>query len=145
MKNNFEIVFNFPERDAKDIDRVNEILSYIPLSYLEIKENNGGYDSYVGVSKQYDKNRVLTNITYRLGFDSLTLLCTAGTQEDMYYYQIDTRAFPKEILKNSEDFEKIWRQDHPDRVARVFTTLSFDQSNAWGFVILHHKKVEKGK
>ena len=31
--------------------------------------------------------------------------------------QIDTKAFSKEVMKNSEDFEKIWQQDHSDRAA----------------------------
>lgn len=141
----FTISFNFPNRESKDIELVNEVLSKIPLSSLSFGEDTDSYDDYLLVAKRYDKGKKLTDTAYRYGFETLKLICTMDKTKDLHYYQIDTAAYPKNAVKDTDEIQDKWRKDHPDRTLRIYSVIEFNSSNAYGFVIVHHEKTEKQK
>lgn len=136
MTKEFSISFEF-ERGDEDVEFVNQVLSRIPLSTIKIDS-----DGYLATIQQFIKNDVLTGTTYnRYGFDSLKLSCTMDETEGLHYYQIETQAIPASEIKEAEDFKAMWDKEHPDRVIRVLQMIQFNESNVYGFVILHHKKI----
>ena len=139
----FIISFNFPGRESKDIELVNEVLSKIPLSSLSFGEDTDGYDDYLSVTKRYDKDNKLTDTAYRYGFDTLKLICTMDKTKDLHYYQIETAAYPKSAVKDTDEIRDNWRKNHPDRTLRIYSVIEFNSSDAYGFVIVHHEKPEK--
>lgn len=138
--NNFRLMFRFPERDETDIARINEVLSRLPLSGIDVDTSAGGLDGYLHTTKHYDKDGELTGVTYRYGFDSLILECEMNNDEDMNIYQIDAKAYPRSEMKDSDMFRELWLKEHPGRVIRIMMEIDFADSNAAGFIVLHHAK-----
>ena len=139
-KNQFVISFNFTDREATDIELVNEVLSNIPLSSLSISKENNGYYDYIEVGKRYDKDHRLTATTYRYGFDALKLICTMDKAEVLHYYQIETAAYPKSEVKDTDEILDNWMKNHPDRAFDMYLVITFDSCDAYGFIIVNHEK-----
>ena len=55
----FKIVFEFSKRKAWDLDKINDVLSTIPLSYLNIADDEG----YLETTNYSDKER--NNVSIR--------------------------------------------------------------------------------
>ena len=138
--NTFSLMFKFPERDETDIARINEVLSRLPLSSINIDTSSGEIDGYICTTKHYDKDENLTGTTYRYGFDSLILECEMNNDGDADFYQIDTKAYSRSEMKDSKMFRELWLKEHPGRVMRVMMEIEFNSSNAAGFIVLHHEK-----
>ena len=131
----FKIIFEFSERKSWDIDKINEILSILPLSYLNIVADDG----YLEKTKYYDKDEnPFQETTYRYGFDRISLICVRDNEEEKHYYQIDTQFFTKGAIKNFDMLSEIWYKEHSERVISMVYKISRNDGDA--FVILHHEK-----
>ena len=131
----FKIVFEFSERKAWDIDKINDVLSTIPLSYLNIADNEG----YLETTNYSDKaGHSFKEITYRYGFDKVSLICVQDNEKERHYYQIDTNFFAKGEIKDFDMLSEFWYKEHPERIISMVYKISRDDGDA--FVIIHHEK-----
>lgn len=121
------IEFDFKEREASDLERLNRILSNMQLKNLELKHPKG----YLAVTQDGDGNL----LEKRYGLDSGTLICTPS--KSGYRYQIDTAVTARSV--DYDAFVEIWRSSHPDRAMRTVITLEFGEDYA--YIILHHRRV----
>lgn len=131
----FKIVFEFSERKSWDIDKINDVLSTIPLSYLNIADDEG----YLETTDYYDKDKHSSPKTiYRYGFDKISLICVRDNDKENHYYQIDTKFFAKDDIKNFNRLSEFWYKEHPERIISMIYKLYRDDGDA--FIILHHEK-----
>ena len=121
------VEFDFKDREAADLEKLNRVLSAMKLKDLELKNPRG----YLAVTQDGDCNLV----HQRYGLDSGTFVCTPA--KDGLIYQIDTAVVDHSV--DHDEFLDIWRSCHPDRVMRTVITMGFDE--ALGFIILHHNHV----
>ena len=129
----FKIAFNFSHRESDDLNRINEILSTIPLSYVDIDNNSG----YLATAKYYDQDK-LKETTYRYGFDKISFICAYDKQEEKHYYQLDTSFFAKDKIKNIDMLNELWYKEHPEYIISMVYKISRNDGDV--FVILYHDK-----
>ena len=131
----FKIVFEFSKRKAWDLDKINDVLSTIPLSYLNIADDEG----YLETTNYSDKaGHSFKETTYRYGFDRVSLICVQDNEKEKHYYQIDTKFFAKDEIKNFDMLSEFWYKEHPERIISMVYKISRDDGDA--FVIIHHEK-----
>ena len=75
------------------------------------------------------------SVTYRFGFDFLTLNCTMDTDSDGLRYQIAVEVVPDH--ENSDQIHQRWMKDYPDRKMRSQTTMHFTSEKKKVSVILY--------
>ena len=122
-----QIAFDFRDREAADLEKLNRILSTMSLENLDLKDSRG----YLAVTQDGDGNL----LEKRYGLDSGTLVGTPS--ENGYVYQIDTAVADHSV--DQDEFLDIWRSIHPDRTIRRATILEFDTDYA--YIILHHQHI----
>ena len=66
------------------------------------------------------------------------IICTYDETEKMHYYRLTAMAFAKGKFKDTEEFHELWDEAHPDRIMRMLTYYSSEDSDA--FIVLHHEK-----
>ena len=120
------ITFDFREREAADLEKLNRVLSHMRLKDLKLKEPQG----YLEVTRDGEGNLVHK----RYGLDRGVLIGTPSKNGDRY--QIDTVVLERSV--DSDEFLEIWRSNHRDRILRSVIILEFDE--ALGLTILHHQK-----
>ncbi len=129
-----KITFEFSdERNPDDLHLVNEALSGMGLSELKIADSDG----YLQTQIKY-KDEVPQETIRRYGFDKLVLECKCNEEEGLCHYQIDTEAIEKGQINSSSVYHDLWCAQHPERIMRVLTQISFDKADV--FIVLHHEK-----
>lgn len=126
IKITYHIDFDFKDRKASDLDKLNKILSSLKLEKLELEDSKG----YLAVSRDGDGNL----LHKRYGLDSGTLICTPAKVG--YCYQIDTAVADRSV--DHDEFLEIWRSSHPDRAMRTVITIGYEEELA--YIILHHQR-----
>lgn len=127
IKVTYHVEFDFKDREASDLEKLNRMLSFLKLKKLELKEPRG----YLAVTRDGEGNLV----HQRYGFDSGIL--TGTPAKDGNCYQIDTVVTDSSVTH--DDLLEIWRSTHYDRVVRTVITVDYTESLA--YIILHHEKV----
>lgn len=127
IKITHHVEFDFKDREASDLEKLNRVLSAMKLKDLELKNPRG----YLAVTQDGDGNLV----HQRYGLDSGTFVCTPA--KDGLIYQIDTAVVDLSVDHN--EFLDIWRSCHSERVMRTVITMGFDE--VMGFIILHHQHI----
>ena len=127
IKITHHIEFDFRDRKASDLEKLNRILSSMKLVNLELKNSRG----YLAQTQDGDGNL----LEKRYGLDSGTLICTPA--KNGYGYQIDTAVADRSV--DHDEFLEIWRSGHPDRVLRTVMTLEYQTDYAC--IILHHQRI----
>lgn len=122
------IKYDFKNRNAKDVEQLNAILSTMVLEDLRLEDSTG----YLATTTD-EKDNLLHQ---RYGVDRGTLICTLAKDDTGYHYQIDTAAVDQSVTH--ETFLEIWRNSHPDRVHRIVYRVKFDDMA--GYLIIHHQK-----
>lgn len=125
IKISHHVEFDFRDREAADLEKLNRVLSAMKLKELELKDPRG----YLAVTQDGDGNLV----HQRHGLDSGKLICTPS--KDGYCYQIDTAVVDHSV--DHDEFLDIWRSCHPDRAMKTVIIMSFDDT--LGFIIIHHQ------
>ena len=75
------------------------------------------------------------SVTYRFGFDFLTLNCTMHTDSDGSRYQIAVEVVPDN--ENSDQIHQRWMKDYPDRKMHSQTVMHFTNEKKKVSVILY--------
>ena len=127
IKITHHVDFDFRDRKASDLSKLNRILSSMNLENLELEDFRG----YLAVSQDGQGNL----LEKRYGLDSGTLICTPSRSG--YCFQIDTAVADCSV--DHDEFLDIWRSSRPDRVMRTVITLEYNTDFA--YIILHHQKV----
>ena len=127
IKITHHIEFDFKDREASDLEKLNRILASLKLEKLELKNSKG----YLAVTQDGDGNL----LEKRYGLDSGTLICTSA--KNGYHYQIDTAVADRCV--DHDEFLEIWRSSHPKRTMRTVITLEFESDYA--YIILHHQRI----
>lgn len=126
IKITHHVDFDFKDREASDLEKLNRILASLKLEKLELKNSRG----YLAVTRDGDDNL----LEKRYGLDSGTLICTPSKNGNCY--QIDTAVADRSV--DHDEFLEIWRSSHPNRAMRTVITLEYETDFA--FIILHHQK-----
>lgn len=126
IKITHHVDFDFKDREATDLEKLNRILASLKLEKLELKNSKG----YLAVTRDGDDNL----LEKRYGLDSGTLICTPSRSGDCY--QIDTAVADRSV--DHGEFLEIWRINNPTRVMRTVITMEYETDFA--FIILHHQK-----
>ena len=126
IKITHHVDFDFKDREASDLEKLNRILASLKLEKLELKNSRG----YLAVTRDGDDNL----LEKRYGLDSGTLICTPSKNGD--FYQIDTAVADRSV--DHDEFLEIWRINNPSRVMRTVITMEYETDFA--FIILHHQK-----
>lgn len=126
IKITHHVDFDFKDREASDLEKLNRILASLKLEKLELKNSKG----YLAVTRDGDDNL----LEKRYGLDSGTLICTPSRNGDCY--QIDTAVADRSV--DHDEFLEIWRINNPTRAMRTVITLEYETDFA--FIILHHQK-----
>lgn len=127
IKITHHIEFDFKDRDASDLEKLNKILTSMRLENLELKNSRG----YLAVTQDGEGNL----LEKRYGLDSGTLICVAS--KNGYGYQIDTAVADHSV--DHDEFLEIWRSSHPNRAMRTVITLEYETDFA--YIILHHQRI----
>lgn len=125
IKITHHIEFDFKDRDASDLEKLNKILASMKLENLELKNSRG----YLAVTQDGEGNL----LEKRYGLDSGTLIGVPS--KNGYCYQIDTAVADHSV--DHDKFLEIWRSSHPDRAMRTVITLEYETDFA--YIILHHQ------
>lgn len=146
----FRLTFEFDGREPGDLTHINEALSAMKLSDLELESVDGGYLETRPIYKKgtqlhkqdghlrRESVQRITGYKYRYGCRKLSLICTYDETEEMHYYRLTAMAFAKEKFKDTKEFHDLWCEAHPDRIMRMLTYYSSEDSDA--FIVLHHEK-----
>ena len=126
IKITHHVDFDFKDREATDLEKLNRILASLKLEKLELKNSKG----YLAVTQDGEGNL----LEKRYGLDSGTLICTPSRNGDGY--QIDTAVVDKSV--DHDEFLEIWRINNPSRVMRTVITMEYETDFA--FIILHHQR-----
>lgn len=126
IKITHHVDFDFKDREASDLEKLNRILASLKLEKLELKNSKG----YLAVTRDGDDNL----LEKRYGLDSGTLICTPSRNGD--FYQIDTAVADKSV--DHDEFLEIWRANNPNRAMRTVITMEYETDFA--YIILHHQK-----
>ena len=118
--------FDFKDREASDLEKLNRILASLKLEKLELKNSKG----YLAVTQDGEGNL----LEKRYGLDNGTLICTPSRNGDCY--QIDTAVADKSV--DHDELLEIWRANNPTRVMRTVITMGYETDFA--YIILHHQK-----
>lgn len=124
------IQFQFKNRNAEDLEQLNQMLNAVKLQNLELEDTSG----YLATVTN-GKGRLIRK---RYGFDSLTMICTPAESEDGYRYRIDTVVADRDIPY--EEFLDRWRRGHPDRVIRTVIVMGFGEDLA--YILAHHERID---
>lgn len=125
----FKLYFDFKDREAYDLEELNDILSAMNLTSLELEDE----ESYRAVMRDGNGNL----LRRRLGFDSGVLIGTRPRHgEKGYRYQLDTAVISSSV--DSEEFTQIWRDQHPNRVIRTIYEGGNDELST--FIVLHRQE-----
>ena len=127
IKITHHVDFDFKDREASDLEKLNRILASLKLEKLELKNSKG----YLAVTRDGDDNL----LEKRYGLDSGTLICTPSRNGDCY--QIDTAVADKSV--DHDEFLEIWRVSHPERALRTVITMEYETDYA--YIILHHQHI----
>ena len=126
IKISHHVEFDFRDREAADLEKLNRVLSAMKLKELELKNPRG----YLAVTQDGDGNL----LGKRYGLDSGTLICTPAKNGDVY--QIDTIVTDDTV--DTEEILGIWRSCHADRVMKAVNIFGFE--NEFAYIILHYQK-----
>lgn len=130
MINHWNIIkYNFSQREAADLEELNQILSTMKVRELILKDHEG----YLETTMDGEDNL----LGYRYGLESGTLV--GLSDENGHIYRIDTWVTDSAVSKR--EFEGIWRSVNPDRVMRALIQAPHEE--AVGYAILHHQKIKK--
>lgn len=128
IKITHHIDFDFKDRDAADLQKLNKVLHLMKLRDLELRNSAG----YLAVTQDGEDNL----LEKRYGLDSGTLICTPS--KNGCEYQIDTAV--TDLSVDPKEFLDIWRSTHPDRVMHCAMRLEFEDDFA--YIILHHRRTD---
>lgn len=126
IKITHHIEFDFKDRDASDLQKLNKILASLKLDNLELKNSRG----YLAVTQDGEGNL----LEKRYGLDSGILICTPS--KNGYGYQLDTAVADRSV--DHDEFLEIWRTNNPDRIMRTVITLEYEDD--FSYIILHHQR-----
>lgn len=126
IKITHHIDFDFKDREATDLEKLNRIFASLKLEKLELKNSKG----YLAVTQDGEGNL----LEKRYGLDSGTLICTPSKNGD--FYQIDTAVADRSV--DHDEFLEIWRTNNPDRAMR--TVIAIEYETDFAFIILHHQR-----
>ena len=87
IKITHHVDFDFKDREATDLEKLNRILAALKLEKLELKNSKG----YLAVAQDGQGNL----LEKRYGLDSGTLICTPSRSGDCY--QIDTAVADRSV------------------------------------------------
>lgn len=127
IKITHHVDFDFKDREASDLEKLNRILASLKLEKLELKNFKG----YLAVAQDGQGNL----LEKRYGLDSGTLICTPSRSGDCY--QIDTAVADRSV--DHDEFLEIWRINNPNRVVRAVITKGHETDFA--YIILHHQRI----
>ena len=127
IKITHHVDFDFKEREASDLEKLNRILASLKLEKLELKNSKG----YLAVTRDGGDNP----LEKRYGLDSGTLICTPSRNGD--FYQIDTAVADKSV--DHDEFLEIWRANNPNRAMRTVITMEYETDFA--YIVLHHQRI----
>ncbi len=125
-----EICFQFQNREKEDIDKINEVLSCMELSNLQL-ENFEGY-----MCTTYSREKQV--IRRRYGFDQGTLVCETKSGESKYHYQIMTEAFGEDEDNKIQNYHEYWVEKYPDKIMRTMLKIQFEEAVA--HIVLYHER-----
>ena len=125
IKITHHVDFDFKDREASDLEKLNRILASLKLEKLELKNFKG----YLAVTQDGEGNL----LKKRYGLDSGTLICTPSRNGDCY--QIDTAVADKSV--DNDEFLEIWSINNPTRAMRAVITMEHETDFA--YIILHHQ------
>ena len=127
IKITHHVDFDFKDREASDLEKLNRILASLKLEKLELKNFKG----YLAVTQDGDGNL----LEKRYGLDSGTLICTPS--RNGYSYQIDTAVADRSV--DHDEFLDIWRSTHLGKAMRTVITMEYENDIA--YIILHHQRI----
>ena len=128
--------FTFPDREEKDLEYLNAMLSSMKWSEVRLEDFNGYHEK----TSTMDQNTgEICSVTHRYGFDQVVLECEREDDEPGYRYQVETEYLTQAI--SSDEYHDCWSEEHPDYVMRVLSCISFDDGGS-AFVVLFHEKVK---
>ena len=133
----FDMTFVFDDRTADSVKVIDEALSGLLLSYVDIEDSKG-----YSITTTTTKDGVSTT-TYGYGFDSVLLKCEKKGDE-LYTWHVGAEAYPRSVYRNSDEFKAAWDKEHPGNVIRTMITIEYSSSDLYAFVFLYHEKTPAG-
>lgn len=135
----FTMSFTFEEMEPETTDRINEALSGLLLSDIDIAGEKG----YAAKSIIRDPETGQRKETYRYGFMELALCCKNDEADGLHTWQVDAQVVPKGTYVDSNEFHDAWCDQHPDRVMRLLIARVYNKMDS--FVVFYHERPAKPK
>lgn len=131
---NVQMELTFPDREEKDLEQLNALLSSVNWSDVRIKEFDG---YHAKTSKMDPKTGAVTSVKHWYGFDQIVLECRQNEGEPGHRYQVETEYCTQPV--SSDAYHDRWTQAHPDSVMRILSNISFDDGGH-AFVVCFHER-----
>lgn len=126
--------FTFPDREEKDLEQLNALLSSVNWSEVHLED----FDGYHAKTSTMDsKAGAVCSVTHRYGFDRVALECEQEEDEPGHHYQLETEYRTQAV--STDEYHDRWSEAHPDCVMRTLSCVSFDGGGK-AFICLFHEK-----
>lgn len=129
----FKLCFDFENREWTDTKFVNEALSALRLSSVQMDSKG-----YLAIQRTYDSSNQEKKVQLHYGFDCLELECETNEEEGLFTWQIQAYALPKGEVSGSDAFHEMWCCAYPNRIMRVLQEQSFENVDV--YIVLYHEK-----
>ena len=131
------ISFTWPDSVTTEVEYINEALSEVLLSDIEIVDDK----DYVTTTTTYDANENIVDVQYRLGFESMDLVGTQDPSAVQHHFQVETAAYPADENWTNDKFISMWEEENPDKKWYSVTGYTYKDNNA--FLIFFYDKEDQ--
>ena len=132
----YKMTIDFSEPNEENLETLNEILSNLKFSSIEMTEVEGkvGHYDYIEYLFTYFYSELFYSIK------SVTFFCAESTISESHTYQTDITVYSDKSRTDIIAFHLAWCNEHPDRVIK--SVQHFFQDNYTIYVIVSQKREE---
>ena len=119
---------------TKVIAILNQKLSTLMLTDVDLED----IDDFLATTTTRDGAGNITEVSYRLGFDGVTLVCVQVDSDEPHIFKISTAAYPRSEGMDTDKFRDAFQAEHPEVRFRTIWHIEYDQSQADGFIVIYY-------
>lgn len=126
MSSVITLQFTFGKRADDDLDQINQMLSVMELTDVEID----AFEGYLATREKMEEG-IVVETSCRYGFDSCTLICRKAEWGQTHRYQIATEVIDAADAVGHGDYAEYWRERYPQRKLETVIALESDEYTAY--------------
>ena|GEM_PF-6478446 len=129
MAGKFTLTLNFSEDEEESVKYINQALSGMMLSDVNISDSNGH------LTKTFSPDGNMTSCGYH--FENISLSCVVNDEEEQRIHQLDV------FVSENDDAQEVfadWKTEHPELQFNGASRISFNGDRYHAYIIKNYKK-----